>query len=177
MLSLTMALEEVLSTLETYPNPEKLNLKELVEYIYKLRMLKLSLDEFNTELTKRAVEAFDKGNISEIESKGKLVRPAWQTKYNCKELEKSLPREIREELRKLQALNLNKSIVERAIELQILNGKSIESYIKAGLVEKKTKYYIKFSDPDKESEVERLGRELGEKVCTLSKRSHSNKTE
>lgn len=130
----------------------KNSFNELLDCIECIKEIKRLAEKIGSDLNDEVLALFYKSDLTEYEYKDKLVKTAWVSKYNCQDLADSLPDDIKRKLSRFQKLHLNKTIIDKGIEMNLLKAESIEDYIKAGLVKKKTKRYIRFCDPAKEEE-------------------------
>lgn len=144
-----MDLDNVLLDFQKQLLNKKIKITSLADGIEKLamaRIVKNILEDLCSDLNSEVLKLFNKNKIEEFSYKGKTIKPAMVSKYNCNALVEYLPDETKKRLLPLQDLHLNKSIIDSAIEEGILEAQSIQEYIDAGLVTKRVKRFIRFSD-------------------------------
>jgi len=124
------------------------NLENALQQLEKARQLKLQLERVAKEISACILKSFQENNISEFDYKDKVIKPGHLTKYNCERLISILGEETRQKLMRYMPLRLNKRIINQAIEDKALDAKSFQDYLIAGLIEKETKQFVKFCDPE-----------------------------
>lgn len=136
-------------------------LEDGVRLLEQARALRNQFEAAAQSISSQLLEMFNQECIEEFYYKDKLVKPGYSVSYDYSKLETLLPNETRQKIIPYLPLKLNRAVIEQAINDQILSVQAFEEFIKAGLVERNVKHFIKFCDPQlEEKRLQRLNEEI-----------------
>lgn len=131
-------------------NIEIQDLEKSLNLLEQIREIKKQIEEISKAANASILRIFQEENVNEYYYKDKIIKTGRTTKYDCSKLINTLNADTKRQLAEYLPLKLNKKIINQAILDNVLNARTIQDYINAGLIKKSSKVFIKFCDPEAE---------------------------
>lgn len=123
---------------------ESIDLEQAIKVLEQLREIKHDLEDISQELNSVIIDTFKALKINELSYQEKIIKLRYVTNYYFDKLIEALDKDTKEKLVQYLEPRLSKKIVERAIIDKVLPIRSLEELVDSGLVEKQTRYFLKF---------------------------------
>lgn len=135
--------------IEKNAQKESISLEQAITVLEELRVIKYDLEDISQELNGLIIETFKALKIKELNYQHKIIKLRYVTNYYFDKLVQALDQETKEKLSQYLEPKLNRKIINRAISDKVLPVNSFDELLESGLIEKQTKYFLKFKESNK----------------------------